>query len=68
MIDNAFFQKNDPSTLDLMGFEIDPSWWSRSYEYPWALSFAEKDDVVVDMGCGYVDRPFKHALVSTGCS
>ena len=67
MENNAFFQKTDPSTLDLMGFRIDPSWWSRQYEYPWALQYAEPDDVVADMGCGHWDRPFKHALVSKGC-
>ena len=68
MNNNAFFQMDDPSSLDILGFKIDSSWWSRSYEYPWALMFAQRGDVVADMGCGHWERPFKHALVEVGCS
>jgi SAM-dependent methyltransferase len=39
-----------------------PEWWSRKYEYPWALGFAKRGQVVADMGCGWMPRPFKDAL------
>ncbi|MEK3735452.1 class I SAM-dependent methyltransferase [Paenibacillus sp. FSL M8-0334] len=40
---------------------LPPVWWSRPYEYAWALSFAREDDVLLDAACG-ISHPFKFAL------
>lgn len=42
--------------------KLPDAWWSRSYEYAWALQFAEPAQVVADMGTGWMYRPFKEAL------
>lgn len=39
-------------------FELNPLWWSRFYEYPWAAQFMRADDVVLDAACG-ISHPFK---------
>lgn len=44
------------------GYPIPPEWWSRVYEYPWAMCYAGRNMVVADMGCGYEPRPLKDAL------
>ena len=62
MIENGFFKKSDRQETMIMGLPINPGWWSRRFEYPWALEYAEPDQVVADMGCGYTPRPFKDAL------
>jgi SAM-dependent methyltransferase len=59
---NAFFKWDDRKTQTLAGYRLDDAWWSRHYEYPWALQFAEPSQVVADMGCGWMYRPFKEAL------
>jgi glycosyltransferase involved in cell wall biosynthesis len=59
---NAFFSKSDTCAAEIAGYEIDRGWWSRLYEYPWALKFAGEGQVVADMGCGWQQRPFKDAL------
>jgi len=60
--ENAFFKRDDLWTNIVQGYEIPPEWWSRLYEYPWALEYAAPDMVVADMGCGWEQRPFKDML------
>lgn len=67
MIESAFFRFDDPHASEIMGLPINPHWWSRHYEYPWALEYAEAGLVVADMGCGWMYRPFKDALAALGC-
>ena len=57
---NGFFTVWENSTTDIDGFQIPSSWWSRVYEYPWALQFAT--GTAADMGAGWMDRPFKDML------
>ena len=59
---NGFFITSDPQVDEIANFSLHPDWWSRGYEYPWVLDFAEADQVVADMGCGWMYRPFKDAL------
>ncbi len=67
MIENGYFKLDDPKASEIMGYPIHPGWWSRRYEYPWALEYAEEGQVVADMGCGWTPRPFKDALAALGC-
>ncbi len=64
-VNNAYFKHGDPYSLNVAGFELHPEWWSRHYEYLWALRFAEPDHVCADMGCGWMQRPFKDMLAKT---
>ncbi len=60
---NRFFRVDDPQVTEVAGYDLNPGWWSRPYEYTWALEFAKpRGGVVADMGCGYTFRPFKEAL------
>lgn len=61
-MENGFFKVSDFQAKEIEGYPINPNWWSRSYEYPWALRYAEAGLVVADMGCGWTPRPFKDAL------
>lgn len=63
---NSFFKTSDPRTDNVGGYAIDPSWWSRVYEYPWAIQYAVKGGAMADMGCGWWPRPFKEALADIG--
>ena len=47
-------------------FDMPMAWWSRPYEYAWALGFAEPGMRVLDAACG-VSHPFKFALADIGC-
>lgn len=60
--ENSYFKKSDSWTNEIQGYYIPLEWWSRVYEYPWALEFADKNMVVADMGCGWEQRPFKDML------
>jgi len=62
---NGFFQYGDPYSMKIGDWELDSSWWSRHYEYVWALQFAEPHHVAADMGCGWMFRPFKDTLAQT---
>lgn len=42
-------------------FDLDPTWWSRPYEYPWASQFVESNDIVLDAACG-ICHPLKFYL------
>jgi len=37
------------------------TWWSRPYEYSWAMAFTSPEAVVLDAACG-ISHPFKFAL------
>lgn len=43
-------------------FDLPDSWWSRKYEYEWAKTFAQPDDVALDAACGLV-HPLKYYLL-----
>lgn len=59
---NTLFTYDDLNAKVITGYSINDGWWSRFYEYPWALRCAVPDMIVADMGCGYEFRPFKNAL------
>jgi len=61
---NDFFRVSDPHGREFLEWTLPEGWWSRHYEYPWAIRFARKGQVVADMGCGYTFRPFKNALAT----
>lgn len=56
---NRFFNKNDKSVHELGRYNISKKWWSRVYEYALAKDYLNKDDVILDAGCGAI-HPFKH--------
>ncbi|MFA5732637.1 MAG: class I SAM-dependent methyltransferase [Acidithiobacillus sp.] len=58
---NAFFKNNDYNSNTFAGKQLPNHWWSRVYEYHWALKFANENDICADMGCGTV-HPFVFAL------
>ena len=51
MIYNGF-ATTDIRKDKLSTFRIPDKWWSRKFEYPWAAQFVDKNDVVLDAGCG----------------
>jgi len=63
-INNGIFQKGAKRSDIIAGMKIPQDWWSRPYEYAWALNYAKPGDVVADMGCGWMYRPVKEALAS----
>jgi len=64
-LNNGYFVSSDITAHRLLGYEIPSSWWSRIYEYPWALKYAFPKDVCADMGSGEYYRPFKDCLART---
>jgi SAM-dependent methyltransferase len=59
---NGFFKWDDEHIEELEGQTLDPGfWWSRRYEYPFALKFAKKGLKVLDAACGTY-HPLKRAL------
>ena len=56
---NRFFKNDDLQVNKLGKYTIDPEWWSRGYEYKFALDLLEKNDRVLDLGCG-IEHPFKY--------
>lgn len=67
MSNNGYFRTTDPTVNVVGGMQLLPSWWSRMYEYAWAVQFAKPGQVVADMGCGWSGRPFKEELADRGC-
>ena len=59
---NDYFHRTDKHVDELWGYKIHPAWWSRKYEYPWAFQYAEFWQHAADMGCGWMDRPFKDMI------
>jgi SAM-dependent methyltransferase len=67
MSNNGYFRTTDSTVTRVGGMDLLPSWWSRPYEYAWAVPFAKPGQVVADMGCGWSGRPFKEELADRGC-
>lgn len=63
---NAFFRITDPKVSHVGDFEVPAQWWSRHYEYQWAMTYAASGQVVADMGCGWHYRPL-HTWLSMVC-
>jgi trans-aconitate methyltransferase len=61
---NAFFRESDVRAQFVNGFEIPAGWWSRGYEYRFAMEFAEPGLIVADMGCGWHYRPLHDYLAN----
>lgn len=62
MENNAYFKFSDPTAPNVDHFEIPFGWWSRPYEYHFALSFAAPGMSVADMGTGWNYRPLRYEL------
>ena len=62
---NGYFHKSDPAVLTVAGRELHQEWWSRPYEYAWALEQAHGMKRIADMGCGWMGRPLRDGLVLT---
>lgn len=60
---NKFFTLKDEKIDKLGSFKIPETWWSRPYEYAFAISFLDKKDKILDVGCG-IEHPFKDYAVS----
>jgi len=59
---NNFFKTSDEQIESLCNTVLSPGFfWSRRYEYPFALKFAKDNDVVLDAACGTY-HPLKFAL------
>lgn len=58
---NRFFNKDDNKVEFVGDFKIPRVWWSRPYEYAFALNHVKDTDTVLDVGCG-MEHPFKHEL------
>lgn len=39
-------------------WKVPKTWWSRPYEYAFAMDNINKNDVIIDAGCG-IEHPFK---------
>jgi len=63
---NGYFKTGDPHSDMIGDYKLQPDWWSRKYEYTWALPYAVRGGIMADMGCGWWPRPFKHALADIG--
>lgn len=63
---NAYFKKSDPRIDERDGFAIPDGWWSRRFEYFFAMENARPGDISCDMGCGWHYRPL-HDWLATVC-
>lgn len=57
---SRFVVDTDEKSDDIY-FRIPSVWWSRLYEYIWAIKFVSSNDIVLDAACG-VCHPFKFLL------
>jgi len=57
---SRFFVESDEK-IDKLIHILPNTWWSRKYEYAWAMRFASPVAVVLDAACG-VMHPLKFAL------
>lgn len=64
MTTSGYFKWDDPTIDELAGYKLPLDWWSRPYEYAWAIQYAKPGMIVADMGCGWMYRPFKDALAN----
>lgn len=53
-----YFMLTDKCATTLGDYSLNERWWSRFYEYQWAVEFLNKDDTIIDLGCG-LEHPFK---------
>jgi len=60
---NKFFTTDDKKVTHVGKFKLPRVWWSRPYEYFWAMEFVKEGETVLDVGCG-MEHPFKHYLGS----
>jgi len=60
-LDARFIRNNDKNVDQVSGIFLRDTWWSRPYEYAWAMQFAEENMVVLDAACG-ISHPFKWYL------
>jgi len=56
--DNRFIVVSDDKVKTVAGVTLNPTWWSRFYEYAWCQQFCRADAVVLDAACG-IEHPFK---------
>lgn len=65
---SRYILPTDPRLDAVAGLKLPPQWWSRPYEYAWAL--AQVPDGarfrVLDAACG-IPHPLKFALAEMGC-
>lgn len=61
-LNNAYFAYSDPVVRQVGDELLHPTWWSRPYEYAFALQFADTRDTAADMGCGWMGRPLTAEL------
>jgi len=64
MNQNDFFHLDDYNNHFFEGHQLSFGWWSRHYEYHWAIRYAQAGQIVADAGCGYTFRPFKNVLAN----
>jgi len=60
---NKFFTTDDIRITHVGDFKIPRVWWSRPYEYAFAMQYVNEGETVLDVGCG-LEHPFKHHLGS----
>lgn len=58
---SRFFRYSDPKCQEVDGFVLPSTWWSRPFEYAWAMNFVKEGETVLDAGCG-IEHPFKFYL------
>ena len=62
-MNNKFFTYSDKSINHLL-YPLDKDYfWSRLYEYCWALDFIQENSNVLDCCCG-LEHPFKFAITN----
>lgn len=59
--DARFIRRSDPVEEQVI-FNLPTVWWSRCFEYAWALQFAKSGQTVLDAACG-LGHPLKFALL-----
>lgn len=59
---NDFIKRTDKRLDSVANYRLPETWWSRAWEYAWALDYAAPAQIVADLGCGWHYRPFKDAL------
>ncbi|GBF75355.1 SAM-dependent methyltransferase [Paenibacillus sp. 598K] len=60
LLASRFILRSDERQATLI-HPLPSTWWSRPYEYSWAMAFASPEAVVLDAACG-ISHPFKFAL------
>lgn len=66
LADNAYFTIHDPQVTKMCGLPLPQDWWSRGFEYAFALDRLGDAVHVADMGVGWMGRPLAAEVASTG--